>query len=160
MRFTEYNLPTESYIPGKTSRPESPPLSGENINPKNLSVDSPFENQFFLYGVDLFNHHFFWEAHEAWEEIWHLEEERELRDLLQGMIQLSGGFLKILQGNYRGARTLWAKARARLTPELLCETGVHLEPHLRMIDDDDTVVDFTIENTFHRITLRGVTPLL
>lgn len=160
MRFTEFNLPKERYIPGVTSRPVTPPLSDENISAQNLSIVSPYENLFFLYGVDLFNHHFFWEAHEAWEEIWHLEEERELRDLLQGMIQLSGGFLKIIQENHRGARTLWGKAASRLSTELLDETGVQLKPLMQMISDDDGIVELSVETSFHPITLRAVAPLL
>ena len=29
------------------------------------------ENADYLYGVDLYNHGYLWEAHEAWEGLWH-----------------------------------------------------------------------------------------
>lgn len=160
MRFTDYKLPDSAYIPGVTSRPSGSPLASEDISAQSLSETSPHENQFFLYGVDLFNHHYFWEAHEVWEEIWHLEESEGLRNLLQGMIQLTGGFLKIIQNNEKGTRTLWSKSRPRLSNELLEETGIQLDPLLQFIDNDDNVMPLILDEIFHSITLRGISPLL
>ena len=44
-------------------------------------------------GAALFDQGRFWDAHEAWEEAW-LEEEGEVRQLLQGLIQVAAGYHK------------------------------------------------------------------
>ncbi len=160
MRYTNFKLPEIAYVPGKTLRPTKEPLSSEKIVPENLTKLPPADNPFFLYGVDLFNHHYFWEAHEAWETIWHLEDNRGLRNLLQGAIQVSGGFLKVVQENEKGARILWKKAHGRLSRELLRETKVDIEPILTMLENDDIIQDLSIDKHFSPITLPRITPLL
>jgi predicted metal-dependent hydrolase len=44
-------------------------------------------------GVSLFNRGLYWEAHEAWEELW-LELEDEPKLFLQGLIQLAAAYHK------------------------------------------------------------------
>ena len=44
-------------------------------------------------GAALFDEGRFWDAHEAWEEAW-LEEDGEVRLLLQGLIQVAAGYHK------------------------------------------------------------------
>ncbi|MFL5313370.1 MAG: DUF309 domain-containing protein [Myxococcales bacterium] len=44
-------------------------------------------------GAALFDEGRFWDAHEAWEEAW-LEEDGEVRVLLQGLIQVAAGYHK------------------------------------------------------------------
>ena len=44
-------------------------------------------------GAALFDAGRFWDAHEAWEEAW-LEEDGEVRVLLQGLIQVAAGYHK------------------------------------------------------------------
>ncbi|MDX1964766.1 MAG: DUF309 domain-containing protein [Pirellulales bacterium] len=39
------------------------------VDPRPWSVEIP-ERQEFLYALDLFNHGYYWEAHEAWEGLW------------------------------------------------------------------------------------------
>ncbi len=46
-----------------------------------------------LRGADLFNRGLYWEAHEAWEELW-LELEDEPRLFIQGLIQLAAAYHK------------------------------------------------------------------
>jgi predicted metal-dependent hydrolase len=50
----------------------------------------------WLWGVDLFNAFFFWEAHEAWERLWASQPRRSSPALvLQGLIQLAAALLKL-----------------------------------------------------------------
>ncbi len=56
-------------------------------------------------GLRLFNEERFFEAHEALEDVWHLER-GEPRLFLQGLIQLCAGFHHFQNGNYRGASAL------------------------------------------------------
>ena len=57
----------------------------------------------FRYGVDLFNHGYYWEAHEAWEGVWHACGRRgRLADFLKGLIHLAAAGVKSREGNLNG----------------------------------------------------------
>src|SRR4029078_3777079 len=68
-------LPPYSYVPGVNAHPGSDPrghsfgVPPEKAEP--LSEESYRGNATYLYAIDLFNHGFYWEAHEAWEALWH-----------------------------------------------------------------------------------------
>jgi predicted metal-dependent hydrolase len=48
----------------------------------------------YLFGIDLYNHAYWWEAHEVLEELWHLAGHRTQQgQFLQGLIQLAAGLL-------------------------------------------------------------------
>lgn len=64
-------------------------------------------------GVDLFNEHRFWEAHEAWEAIW-LQASGAEKTYLQGLIQLAAAYHHVMRGTLRGAPRLFAAALAKL----------------------------------------------
>jgi uncharacterized protein len=70
-------------------------------------------NQQFERGVALFNARKFFEAHEAWEELWLAEPQPE-KTFLQGMIQLAAGLHHYSRGNSRGAKSLLAAGIAKL----------------------------------------------
>lgn len=55
----------------------------------------------------------FFEAHEAWEEIWLAEPEPE-KTFLQGLIQLAAAFHHQARGNSKGLRSLLAAGLAKL----------------------------------------------
>ena len=54
----------------------------------------------YLYGVDLFNHGFWWEAHEALETVWLAAGGRhtETGTFIQGLIQITVAHLKWFSG--------------------------------------------------------------
>jgi len=56
-----------------------------------------------LYGVDLFNHGYYWEAHESWEVLW-LACGRSGRTagFLKGLIKLAAAGVKARENNPRG----------------------------------------------------------
>ena len=67
----------------------------------------------YLYGVDLYNFSYWWEAHEEWEELWRRAD--PLCGLyLQGLIQIAAAFIKWHQGNRRGRERLLGKGRNKL----------------------------------------------
>lgn len=67
-------------------------------------------------GVDLFNAHEFWHAHEAWEELW-LAAEGDHKQFLQGLIQLAAAYHHVKRGTSpRGAVRLFDAALRRLEP--------------------------------------------
>lgn len=57
--------------------------------------------QLLQLGADRFNAKQFFEAHEAWEEVW-LDSERELRHFYQGLIQVAAAFVHLQRNEYPG----------------------------------------------------------
>jgi predicted metal-dependent hydrolase len=64
-------------------------------------------------GILLFNAGAFWEAHEAWEEIWQNRAE-DGRFFIQGLIQLAAAYHQLSRKVYRGFVIHLEQARARL----------------------------------------------
>lgn len=71
------------------------------------------ESEPFKRGIELFNAGKFFDAHEAWEEIWLAEPEPE-KTFLQGLIQLAAAFHHQARGNSKGLRSLLAAGLAKL----------------------------------------------
>ena len=69
----------------------------------------------FHEGLARFNEERFFAAHEALEVAWKQAEGAE-RLLLQGLIQAAAALLHVERGNLRGARSVYAKACAKLDP--------------------------------------------
>lgn len=65
-------------------------------------------------GIELFNAHKFWHAHEAWEEPW-LTAEGDPRQFLQGLIQLAAAYHHVQRGTFRGGVRLFDAALRRLS---------------------------------------------
>jgi predicted metal-dependent hydrolase len=77
-------------------------------------------NETYLYAVDLFNHGYYWEAHEAWESLWHAAGHRgQIADFLKGLIKLAAAGVKRCEGNAAGVARHLKRGR-----ELLQSVGV------------------------------------
>jgi hypothetical protein len=73
------------------------------------------ESEGYLHGVDLYNHGFLWEAHEAWEDLWHVSKHVSVQaDYYQGLIQCAAACLKIPMGQPTGLRRLCELGTTRL----------------------------------------------
>ena len=83
--------------------------------------------RFFREGIALFNQGRFFEAHEAWEEIWR-STTPEPKNLFQGLIQVAAALHQFLDlhRNEAPRRTL-AKARRRLEPYAPAALGIDIE---------------------------------
>ncbi len=53
-------------------------------------------------GIDLYNAGHYWNAHEAWEEVW-LASEREMRGFYQGLIQITAAFVHVSRNEFPGS---------------------------------------------------------
>ena len=90
--------------------------------------------------MDLFNHGCYWEAHEAWEDLWlPLENEDPLRIFTQGLIQASAALLKIRLQQPRPANSIWSRGKSRLLmidsqQEESLYRGVHIQNFCHEID--------------------------
>lgn len=103
-------FPSYRHIPGVTPHPLRDPLGHsygleEDSSDINLSPVMWKQNKTYLYGVDLFNFAYWWEAHEAWEGLWHPAEDT-YRLFLQGLIQVSASLIKYHMRMLRPLRTL------------------------------------------------------
>ncbi len=107
-RSTNLPLPAWRYRPGCNRRPDAGPTAAPVRLP---APDRWAMSALYLYGCDLYNHAYWWEAHEAWEDLWRLAARGDLRrDYLQGLIQVSACALKMALGNHSGARRLLDRA--------------------------------------------------
>ena len=102
-RYTDRTFPSYRFIPGKAPHPTRDP-EGHSYN-KPLEKLEPFElDQWqycdeYLYGIDLFNHGYWWEAHEALEAVWVAAgRQTETGLFIQGLIQVAVAHLKRFQG--------------------------------------------------------------
>jgi predicted metal-dependent hydrolase len=64
-------------------------------------------------GVDQFNSHDFWHAHESWETLWLASRDPEKR-FLQGLIQLAAAYHHVQRGTFSGAVRLFDAAQVKL----------------------------------------------
>src|SRR5262245_57964835 len=109
-------LPPYSYITGLSPHPISDPRGhsfGHTEAPaKPLDSSSWQSNENYLYAIDLFNHGFYWEAHEAWESLWHAAERAgPTADFLKGLIKLAAAGVKAREGRAAGVRQHAERAR-------------------------------------------------
>lgn len=83
----------------------------------------------FLAGIARFNAGEFYEAHEAWEDLW-LRNRSDARPFYQGLIQAAAGFHHLGRGKPRPAARLFAEAAGRLSPFAPAFLGVEVAPLL------------------------------
>jgi hypothetical protein len=103
MRYSTKSFPPYTFIPGRTPHPtrdpeghsygrEEPPLQG-------FGEHDWQDAEAYLYAVDLFNHGYWWEAHESWEACWVAAgRQSEIGYFVQGLIQIAVACLKRHQG--------------------------------------------------------------
>ena len=114
-------LPAHAYVPGREQREvagaESPSqqaadaLQGAGYLPERRWQ----ANAEYLWGVDLYNAGYFWEAHEVWEALWRAAEHDPVQHaFLQGLIQYAAACLKGVMGDADAARRLAARAGGHL----------------------------------------------
>lgn len=108
-RYTDAPFPPYSYVPGFRPHPVSDPaghLYGQAYDsPHPLLPERWWESKTYLDAIDLFNHGYYWEAHEAYETLWHAAERQgRTADWLKGLIKLSAAVVKLREGNAVGVR--------------------------------------------------------
>ncbi|MDA0658046.1 MAG: DUF309 domain-containing protein [Planctomycetota bacterium] len=108
-RWTDFGLPSYSYVPGLWPRPANhgtctPWIAGTpnttTFDPENWQACTAY-----LAGIDLFNAGYYWEAHEAWELVW-IQAGRTTcaARFIQGLIKLAACGVKAREGVVEGVR--------------------------------------------------------
>jgi hypothetical protein len=108
-------LPPYTFVPGRTPHPVSDPAGHSfGAKPERPAAPDPArwrECRAYLRGLDLFNHGYYWEAHEAWEGLWHAcGRTGPTADFLKGLIQLAVAGVKVREGRPAGVAGHAARA--------------------------------------------------
>ena len=87
-------LPAYAYLPGRHPHPVRDP-GGHSHGLPEVHNDP----EALLWGIDLFDQGYPWEAHEAWEPLWFAAERGSaLRALYKGLILLAAAAVKVREG--------------------------------------------------------------
>jgi hypothetical protein len=124
----QHELPPYRYVPGLFPHPTAHEEGHSYGRPEPAASYLPAQewaaSDLYRFGVDLFNRHYYWEAHEAWEAVWHTCNKSSTQGLfVQGLIQISAALLRWHMGTERGARKLHHEGRAKL------ELAANESPH-------------------------------
>jgi hypothetical protein len=120
-----------AFVPGYTPDPRRQPGPGPREPAYTVEVLDPrdvWRCDRYLFGIDLWNHGYYWEAHEAWEGLWHTAGRTgAVGALLKGLIRLAAAGVKVRQGNPEsvgshgeGARLQFRNAQAACGEQTLC----------------------------------------
>ncbi len=164
-------LPPYSYVPGYFPHPISDPsghsyklhvIPAETQHPDSClpigMVSEWKQSSDYLFGIDLFNHGFYWEAHELWERLW-IEFGRSGRDadFIKGLIKLAAAGVKAREGRSVGVQRHVSRARELflLVSENLKDNGNQL--HLGGLDLQSLslAAEGIAENAVRLIELSG-----
>lgn len=119
VRIQDRPLPAYAHTPRITPHPISDPAGhsfGQHAEPSSEST-CPFTiTDEYLWGRRLFQHCYYWEAHEAWETLWiTLGRTGPRADLVKALIKLAAAGVKMREGNREGYLRHLARAEELLT---------------------------------------------
>ena len=136
--FSEYR-----FIPGANPHPTEDPTGhsyGTIVEAvSKLDNKNWFRNETYLYGIDLYNFVYWWESHEAFENLWRgLRRESLEADFLQGLIKISAAFLKWHAREQRGIEILYSGGVELLKDVCQEKTifmGINLMEHIAKVSN-------------------------
>ena len=76
-------------------------------------------------GIELYNGGSYFEAHEAWEEVW-LDAENSEREFYQGLIQITAAFVHVMRNEYPGSVRLLDAGISKLARYGVRKEGIEL----------------------------------
>jgi hypothetical protein len=117
------SFPPSVFVPGRGPHPESDPAGyhfGRGRLPAApLDPSGWRQHETYLFGIDLFNAGYYWEAHAEFERLWLAAGRRgEHADFLKGLIQLAAAGVKHQEGVAAGVAS-----HARRAAELFRASG-------------------------------------
>jgi uncharacterized protein len=121
-RYSGRPFPAYRFTPGRDPHPTANPAGHSyeppGTPPRHHEVVSPEkwrDCESYLFACDLYNHAYWWEAHEEWEGIWKAFDKGTVpRRFLQGLIQVSACHLKLFLKHLDGVERLRASSRSHL----------------------------------------------
>ena len=92
-----------------------------------------FEDAFFD-ALNLFNNQKWYEAHDAFEDIWNTLEGDE-RQIIQGILQVSVSQFHLSKGNLNGATILMGEGLGRIKNRTNVDLGIDLESFCKCLEE-------------------------
>ena len=138
-RYTNISFPDRKYIPGQGIHPKKHP-NGSHIpdlpaEMKLFDADTWRISQRYLYGIDLFNFGYWWEAHEVLEELWIQTGRSTLTaKFIQGIIQISAALLKNSQIVQQRSSQLAGKGLSKLRLQSGIFLGLNVEEFAEKVE--------------------------
>ena len=84
--------------------------------------------------LKLFNNHEWYEAHDAFEEIWNSVDGDE-RQVIQGILQVSVSQFHLSKGNFNGATILLGEGLGRIKSRTKINLGIDLDSFCLCLED-------------------------
>ena len=91
-----------------------------------------FEENFFK-ALNLFNNQKWYEAHDAFEDIWNTLNGDE-RQIIQGILQVSVSQFHLSKGNLNGATILLGEGLGRIKPRTNIDLGIDLKSFYKCLE--------------------------
>ena len=88
----------------------------------------------FLNALNLFNNEKWYEAHDAFEEIWNILDGDE-RQVIQGILQVSVSQFHLSKGNLNGATILLGEGLGRIKNRTHINLGIDLETFCKCLEE-------------------------
>lgn len=146
------SLPPYAFVPGgpwphPTGSPEGYSFGITEPKARAIEDDNWHASDEFRAGVSLFNAGYYWEAHEAWESLWHAHGRiGPNADVLKGLIKLAAAGVKVRERQPHGVVTharrageLFEKVRSSGVSRLFGLDLGALDGHARAIVHDPPV---------------------
>jgi len=92
-----------------------------------------FQDSLYI-ALNLFNNHMWYEAHDAFEEIWNTVDGDE-RQVIQGILQVSVSQFHLSKGNLNGATILLGEGLGRIKTRTKINLGIDLESFCQCLED-------------------------
>ena len=86
------------------------------------------------FALNLFNNHEWYDAHDAFEEIWNSVDGDE-RQIIQGILQVSVSQFHLSKGNLNGATILLGEGLGRIKTRTNINIGIDLEAFCLSLED-------------------------
>lgn len=150
-------LPPYSYVTGKSPHPVRDPQghshSAQALQITDVNIREWRTCEPYLWGIDLFNNGYYWEAHETWEAVWHAAQRRGIvADFCKALIKLAAAGVKAREGRPNGvqrhaqrAKQLFASVAEHLGPQNSSFMGLPLNSLIqsaqRLIDEPAGIID-------------------
>lgn len=138
VRYSARAFPAYRFVPGRAPHPTRDPRGhsyGAIDDPVPLHPDRWSDCETYLYAVDLFNHGYWWEAHEQLERLWRAADRRTPDGLfVQGLIQVCAALLQHSMGAGATARRKAAAGCAKLRGMPPLYLGIDVRAFTRDID--------------------------
>ena len=97
-------------------------------------IDVVYLEDEFINALNLFNNQKWYEAHDAFEEIWNSVDGDE-RQVIQGILQVSVSQFHLSRGNLNGATILLGEGLGRIKTRTKIDLGIDLDSFCRCLED-------------------------